>query len=86
MYRKSIILYKRRIIFQYKNNPCLLSLLGSINGAYIGAGTALNAGIGIDNIFVLALGDRGHRALALAGTAFDAFVINFICHGISLLF
>ena len=60
-----------------------LFLLGSSYGADRFAVAAADAGIGIDNILIVALGDRAYGALGSACAALDAFVGNFIGHGVS---
>ncbi len=48
------------------------------------AGTAFNAGIGVDNVLAIAFGNAGNRATGRAGTATDASVTDFICHDLHL--
>ncbi len=57
-----------------------LFLFGSAYRAYSGAVAAADAGIGIDNVLIVALGDSTYRALACAGTALDAGVGNLESH------
>ena len=49
-----------------------------------GAGTAVDAGTGIDDVVLVALGDRAHGAVALTGTATHASVADDIGHWIHL--
>jgi len=43
-------------------------------------GSAVNAGIRIDHIFVFSLRDCAYRTLTFAGSAANAFICNFMCH------
>jgi hypothetical protein len=54
--------------------------LGSSNRANAVAGAALDAGIRIDFVFAVTLGNCGDGALSLAGAAADAIIRNFISH------
>ena len=54
--------------------------LRSRYGARIGAGTAVNAGFGVDHIFAVTLGDSTHGATLGASAAGDAIVGNFVSH------
>ena len=56
-----------------------LSLGRSANGAGARARTAGNAGIGVDHVVLITLGDGGHGAGALASATADALVTNHIC-------
>ena len=48
--------------------------------AVVAAGTAANAGVGVDDKLVLALGDGLNRAVVGASTTLDAGVSNLVCH------
>ena len=58
----------------------LLSGVGSANGAGTGAGATVDAGIGIDHVTIVALGDSANGAFAFASTTADAFFIDKISH------
>ena len=58
-------------------------LFGSSYGAGSFAVAAADAGVGIDDILVVALADSADRAFGSAGAALDAFVGNFISHDVS---
>jgi hypothetical protein len=62
-----------------------LLLLDGAHGAGTGAGTAGDAGVGVDVVLGVALGDGAHGALLSAGTAGDESIGNLICHGMFLL-
>lgn len=57
-----------------------LFLFGSAYRAYSGAVAAADAGIGIDNVLVIALGDSAYRAFACTSTALNASVSNLESH------
>ena len=57
-----------------------LLFLNSTRRADTRAGAAGNAGIGIDLVLAVTLGNRIDRALARAGAARDTRVCNFISH------
>jgi hypothetical protein len=70
-----------------RQNPSLFSYecwfllrLRSIHRANIGAVAAVDAGVRVDYVNVVALSDRFHGAFACACAAADAFVGNLICH------
>jgi hypothetical protein len=50
------------------------------------AAAAVNALVGVYPAFAILLGNSLVGALALAGTAVDAIVTNFVCHTILLKF
>ena len=50
------------------------------NRANAGASAALEALVRVDHVLVVALADRADGTLGFAGTAFDAFVGNFVSH------
>jgi hypothetical protein len=56
------------------------SLLGSTYGASACARTAVDAGILVDYVLVLALGNCVNGALVSTCTACDAIIINLISH------
>ena len=58
-----------------------LALGNRAYGAAASTGTAVNASVRVDNILAVTGRDRADRALALARTAADASVRNYICHG-----
>jgi len=57
-----------------------LTLLRSFDWANACASAALNAGIGVDDVFAIPGGDSRNGTFALTGTARDTFVRNNICH------
>ena len=62
------------------------STLGNSAGrACASAGTALDAGIRIDYVLSVSLGDRAYGALSLAGSAAYTRVADYICHVFILL-
>jgi len=67
--RRSGIFYTRR-----------LGLGRRADGANPGAGTAGHAGIRIDHVLAVALGDGGNGTLLCASTTLDALVADLICH------
>ena len=56
------------------------AFLDSFSGAVVGASTAADANIGIDDVLVFALGDSLNRAVVSAGTALDASIGNIVSH------
>ena len=62
-----------------------LCLGGSTDGACFSAGTALDAGVGIDLKLAVSFADRGYRAFGSASAAADAFIGNLVSHLINLL-
>ena len=58
------------------------TFLDSFAGALVGAGAAADTDIGIDDVLVLALGDRLNGALVGTGAALHASVSDFESHGI----
>ena len=60
-------------------NKCLFGL-DSAGGASVLASTAVDAGIGIYNVLIGALGNSGHGANSGACTAAYAFIGNNVCH------
>lgn len=69
---------------QRRENPalffCLLALGNRTHGAGTSAGTAVDAGAGVDDEVVVALGDGAHGAAVNTGTAADASVTDNIGH------
>jgi len=61
----------------YRGN-CLL--LYGVNGANFGTGTAIDTGVGVNDVNVSSGGNRGDRALALTRSAANAFVVDFVGH------
>ncbi len=59
-----------------------LFLFGSAYRAYSSAVAAADAGIGIDNVLVVALGDSAYRAFACTSSALNASVGNLKSHSI----
>ena len=57
-----------------------LRLSRGTDGAGIRAGAALDAGIRVDRVFSVALGNRSDRAFRRARAAGDALIRNLICH------
>ena len=53
---------------------------GGIHGAHIRTGAAVNAGISIDVVLGITLGNGRHRALGLACAAADASIRNLVGH------
>jgi hypothetical protein len=78
--------------YGYRGKLCSLFTLaeklfsvGSANGTYAVAGTAFNAGVSVDNVLAVALGNSVHGALIGTSAAADAIVIDLISHDIYLL-
>ena len=63
----------------------ILCLGGCADRTGFSAGTAFNAGFGIDLILSVAFADRGNGTFGSAGAAADAFFRNFVSHCINLL-
>ena len=61
-----------------------LAFLDSLSGALIGAGTAGNADISVDNVLAFALGNSLNGALVGAGAASNTSVSDNVCHDIYL--
>ena len=61
-----------------------LAFLDSFGGALIGAGTAGNADVSVDDVLAVALRDSLNGALVSAGTASDTSVSDGISHSIYL--
>ena len=59
---------------------CLLALGNGAHGASAGAGAAINAGTGVDDVLRVTLGDSAHGATVSTGTATDASVTDNISH------
>jgi hypothetical protein len=59
-----------------------LCLLNSTSRACTSAGTAIDAGISVDLVLAISLSDSSYRALASAGAAAYACIVNYICHDI----
>ena len=57
-----------------------LLFLDSTHGASAGAGTAGDAGVSVDDVGGVALGDSAHGALLSTSAAGNASVANLICH------
>ena len=71
----------KTIPHKYVGLKCLtLFGLGGVNGAYAGASAALDAGIGIDYVALITLGDSGHGTLTRASATLDAIAGNLISH------
>jgi hypothetical protein len=60
-----------------------LVFLDSFNGALVGAGTAVDADFGIDDVSSLALRDSLNGALVGTGAALDASISNLVSHDIT---
>ena len=60
-----------------------LLLNGSAHRAGAGASAAADAGIRVDDVLAVALGDRVHGTLGRAGAAADALVGNLKCQVVS---
>ncbi len=58
-----------------------LFLRGGTHGANIGTSAAIDALFGIDIVLAFAFRNRLDGAFGFAGTAADAFIRNFECHG-----
>jgi hypothetical protein len=56
------------------------AFLDCFDGAVVGAGTAADADIGIDDVLVLAFGDGLDGAVVGAGAALDASVSDIVSH------
>ena len=67
-----------------RGNRLLLRLGGSTDGASTGAGAALDALISVDDVLVFAFRDSANGAFGLASAALDAFIRNYIRHGLYL--
>ena len=63
----------RLIVFQ-------LTLADSAGRANTCTGTAGDASVSVDNVLAVSLGNSAYRALALAGTATNTRIRNYICH------
>ena len=59
---------------------CLLALGDRAHGAGTSAGTAIDAGAGVDDVLGIALSDGAHGAAVNTGTAADASVTDDIGH------
>ena len=61
--------------------PFLFSVLvGSTDRANARASAAGNAGVGIDNVLIVAGGNSGDGAVICASAAHDAFVVDLVSH------
>ena len=58
------------------------AFVGSAYGANIGTGAAVYTSVSVDNVLAVALGNSRARTFFCTSTAHDAFVINYICHGL----
>jgi hypothetical protein len=56
------------------------AFLDGLYGAVVGAGTAADANVGIDDELLVALGDSLYGAVVSAGTALDASIGNIVSH------
>ena len=68
-----------------RNNRPRSALGDSAGRACACAGTAGDAGISIDHVLSVSLGDCAYRALSLAGSAAYTRVADYICHSFILL-
>ena len=57
-----------------------LSLRGSAYRTCASASTAANAGVSVDNVLAVTLGNCVYRAALSASAASDAIVRNYVCH------
>jgi len=62
-----------------------LTLVDSAGRANTCTGTAGDASVSVDNVLAVSLGNSAYRALALAGTATNTRIRNYICHDNILL-
>ena len=61
-----------------------LLLNDGFGGAVVAARAAANAGVGVDDVHLVALGDSLNGAVVSASAALDASVSNLVCHDSSL--
>lgn len=84
--RRTTTLYKAKTVAEPRRFLTIVFqsvLSGSLNRANTCAGSAIDALIGIDNIFSVFFGNAGYGAVVCAGSAADAlFGINYIRHSI----
>ena len=57
-----------------------LLLNGSANGAVGSASAAVDAGAGVYNVAIVALGNSANGAASLTSAAADASISDYICH------
>jgi hypothetical protein len=69
-----------RIPVIYRDRSGFSALLNGFAGACVRTGTAVDAGIRIDHIFAIALGNRFHGAFAFARATGDTRIRNDISH------
>ena len=60
-----------------------LVFLDSFNGALVGAGTAADANVGVDDVQLVTLRDSLDGALVGAGAALDTSISDLESHGIT---
>ena len=58
----------------------ILRFYGSANGAGTCTSTAIDAGVSVDNVTIVALGNSANGAAGFTSAAADASVSNYICH------
>ena len=58
-----------------------LCLSGCANGANLSTVSAIDAGVSVDLVLAVTLGDSLNGALGCASTATDAIISNLKCHG-----
>jgi hypothetical protein len=63
----------------------VLFRLGSVYGTHVGTSAAVYAKLGVDNVYVVALGNGFRGTFRFAGSARYAIVGNMICHRLILL-
>ena len=68
---------RRPIIVDFEEE---LAFLDSLSGALIGASTAGNADVSVDDVLAVAFGDSLNGALVGAGAAGDTSVSNSVSH------
>ena len=71
------------LIFVPPKELSFVSRLRSLNRADTRTGTAVNAGISVDNVLAVSLGNCADRTFTFTGTASDAVIGNYICHFVS---
>jgi len=71
---------ERFFTFPSENTFFQLFCVGSANRANTCAGTAIDAFVGIDNVFSIAFGNCFNGAFCFASAAHDAFIGNFVSH------
>lgn len=58
-----------------------LRFLGSVYGAGVGTGAAIDALVGIDDVLAVSLGNGLGGTIGSAGAAVDASIADFVSHG-----